>query len=135
MAKRATYVKTNCPTTEVKEAIKNRINIMGLLVVIAYRNRDKWLTLNDFIAEAAKDGVILTDKNVSAYLIRLSGYQPGLLPSYQRNELKRKGSKMNYLYRFNVRGTIRIRGALGFTRVENITKARFVAFRIKTTEE
>ena len=137
------YVRTNAPTTTVLARTKNRLNITGLLVTIAYRNMGKWLTVTDFVNEAAKDGVMLDGMHTSVKLASLSGNSKRLLPEYQRDELLRKpaeaqtrvgsGNIPHWAYMFNVNGTVRIKQALDHTRVNNITLARFISPPVSVT--
>jgi hypothetical protein len=122
---------------------------MGLLVVIAYRNSGEWLTTGDFIREAAKDGVSLTPGQIAVRLQMLSGNAPMIKKAFQRNELTRIKLSVSvknksgiprqtiYAYTFNPRGTVKITGALGFARVENLSKAAFVgvSFTKRNEEE
>lgn len=141
MAKRkAKYVRTNSKTKIIQKTIKNRVNISGLFVIIAYKNRYRWLTMVDFIAEALKDGVVVSPYTASPTLQDLSGNTKYIAPGYRRDELLRRAtqrtdvnSRTAWEYKFNDGGTMRFKGALGFTRVERISKAVFVSTKIKRT--
>src|ERR1035437_2965578 len=127
----ATYVKTNAVTKPILNKIKNRVNRTGLMVIIAYKNKDIWLSVGDFKREAARDGVLIPRNTLFFMLATLSGLRFDIMPAYRRNELIRKpvtdkdrikygwDERVKHQYKFNIRGTIRIKGALGFARIEN----------------
>ena len=133
MPRQATYIRTNAPTVKVKTKRTTNVNKTALMVLIAYKKHRQWLRIEDFIVEAAKDGIALKTHQVSHTLRELSGVTPGILPSHQRDELVRRstgvttmGGGFIYEYKFNPAGTVRTKGPTSHGASSNMTTARFV---------
>lgn len=128
---RKKYINTNAKTKIVKNITKQRVNIMGLIMIILYRNIDTWMGRRDILAEMHKDGVFPSDATLDVGLLNVSGHNARLVARCQRDSALRRDCvnpshpKQQHEYKFNRAGR-QVGSVAALNRIHmNITAAAF----------
>jgi hypothetical protein len=126
------YIRTDSTTPVVKKSKANRINIQAAVFFVLQNNYPKAMTTSQIQDELAKDGIDVNQARLCKVLGILSGSAPdgfkrvnGKYVCTFRNELKRLAKKVKgcNLYKWNPKGTVRLRKVLGTSSGHKVTIA------------